>query len=110
MLVQTNLAYASTNERETIYLYDLFDRYLKSISENSANTLRFYINDFKKFINNKDISTITVDDIQLIINSKKAQNLKDSTLYRYYQILQTVFNYAILHEYIDKNPCKRYCS
>lgn len=98
------LAYASTNKRE-IKLYELFDEYLQTLSSSSYTTIKYYIEDFKKFIFNKNVFDVTVNDIQKYINYKKALNLKDTTIYRYYRLLKTIFNYAISHEYIDKNPC-----
>ena len=107
MLVQSNLALvASTNERK-ITLYDLFDRYLKSVSKASADNIKYYINDFKELIEDKDLVDVTVDDIQFYIDYKKSLKLKDTTIYRYYRVLVTIFNYAVSHEYIDKNPCSR---
>ncbi len=104
MFQSSNLAYASTNKRE-IKLYELFDEYLMTLSSSSYATIKYYIEDFKKFICNKNVSEVTVNDIQKYINYKKALNLKDTTIYRYYRFIKTIFNYAISHEYIEKNPC-----
>lgn len=104
MFQNSNLAYASTNKRE-IKLYELFDEYLQTLSSSSYTTIKYYIKDFKKFICNKNVSEVTVNDIQRYINYKKALNLKDTTIYRYYRFIKTIFNYAISHEYIEKNPC-----
>lgn len=97
---------ANTNIRQYITLYALFDEYLESISEESRNAVSYYLNDFKKVVEDKNILAVTVNDIQKYINYKKSQNLKDSTLFRYYRILITVFNYALSHEYIEKNIVK----
>lgn len=97
---------ANTNIRQYITLYALFDEYLESISEKSRDTISYYLNDFKKVVEDKDILAVTVNDIQKYINYKKSQNLKDSTLFRYYRMLITVFNYALSHEYIEKNLVK----
>lgn len=104
MIANTSLTLVSTNERE-ILLYDLFNEYLNSISINSRETISYYIKDFKKFICNKSISEVNVNDIQKYINYKRSINLKDTSIYRYYRMLKTIFNYAISHEYIEKNPC-----
>lgn len=105
MLQSNNLVlFASTNERQ-ILLYELFDKYLKTLSSSSYNTIKYYIEDFKKHMGNKYILDITVDDIQYYINYKKDLNLKDSTIYRYYRMLKTIFNYAISHKYLKENPC-----
>lgn len=91
-----------------ILLYDLFNEYLNSISKSSSECIKYYIKDFKNFfIQNKHISCITVNDIQKYINYKRSFNLKDTTLYRYYRMIKTIFNYAISHEYLEKNPCIR---
>ncbi len=97
---------ANTNIRQYITLYALFDEYLESVSENSRDTISYYLNDFKKVVEDKNILAVTVNDIQKYINYKKSQNLKDSTLFRYYRMLITVFNYALSHEYIEKNLVK----
>lgn len=105
MLSSNNLALvASTNERQ-ISLYDLFDEYLNCLKENSKRTIKYYIEDFKRTVSNKLLSQVDVNDIQKYINTKVAQNLKDSSIYRYYRMLRTVFNYAISHNYIKENPC-----
>lgn len=104
MLVLSKLTDVSTNERK-IKLYELFDEYLETLSSSSYTTINYYIQDFKKYISNKNVSRINVNDIQKYINSKKSANLKETTVYRYYRLLKTIFNYAISHEYIEKNPC-----
>lgn len=107
MLENTNLALiASTNKRK-ITLNDLFDEYLETLSGSSRASIYYYVRDFKNFINVEYIVDVTIDDVQKYINYKKAMNLKDSTIFRYYENLKTIFNYAISHEYIDSNPCAR---
>lgn len=110
MISTSNLALvASTNERE-ITLHDLCDMYLQILSKSSLKSIKYYLQDFENFISNKYISDITVNDIQSYVNFKKAINIKNTSIYRYFSSLKTLFNYAISHEYIDKNPCKRcYC-
>ncbi len=88
-----------------IRLYDLFDEYLLSISIDSSKCLKYYIRDFEKYFENKYIDEFNVNDIQRFINNKISHNLKDTTIYRYYRMLKTIFNYAVSHEYISKNPC-----
>lgn len=106
MLESNSLAYASTNERQ-ITLYELFDRYLESLNKTSADSIKYYINDFKNYMKNDYLINITVDNIQDLINYKRCMLLKDTTIYRYYRMLKTIFNYAVSHDYIDKNPCER---
>lgn len=89
-----------------ITLYNLFDEYLSTLRQNTATTYQFYINDFKCFVEDKELQDVNVNDIQKYINYKVKSKLKDVTVYRYYSILKTIFNYAISHEYLQKNPCK----
>lgn len=97
---------SSTNIAEKkITLYNLFDEYLSTLRQNTATTYQFYINDFKNFFENKDLYEINVNDIQKFVNYKVKLKLEDVTVYRYYSILKTIFNYAISHEYLQKNPC-----
>ncbi len=106
MLASNNLALvASTNERQ-ITLYELFDEYLDTLTSNSVKQFRYYINDFKKYFEDIYIDEITVNDVQKYINSKISMNLRDTTVYRYYRMLKTIFNYAVSHSYIDKNVCE----
>lgn len=88
-----------------ITLYNLFDEYLSTLRQNTATTYQFYINDFKCFIEDKELQDVNVNDIQKYINYKVKSKLKDVTVYRYYSMLKTIFNYAISHEYLQKNPC-----
>ncbi|MCI8519739.1 MAG: hypothetical protein HFJ51_06900, partial [Clostridia bacterium] len=74
-------------------------------NKTSADNIKYYINDFKKFMKNGYLTNITVDDIQNFINYKRCMLLKDTTVYRYYRMLKTIFNYAISHKYIVENPC-----
>lgn len=107
MLTSNNLALvASTNERE-ITLHDLCDKYLQTLSKASINSVKYYLQDFENFISNKNISSITIDDIQSYVDYKKAICLEDSSIYRYSSALKTLFNYAVSHKYIDENPCTR---
>lgn len=85
--------------------YDLLEEYLQCLSFNSAKTYKSYINDIKQFISNQELHNITTADIQKYINFKKALNLKATTIYRYYRIIKTIFNYAVANNYIEKNPC-----
>jgi len=102
----SSLALATNTYERQMMLYDLFDEYLKSLKEESSKTYQTYINDFKNFFENKDLYEVNVNDIQKYINYKVKSKLKDVTVYRYYSILKTIFNYAISHEYLQKNPCK----
>lgn len=106
MSALTSLALASTCKRE-ITLYELIDDYLSSLSKASYNTLKYYTNDFKHIISNKKLIDVNINDIQRFINYKRSMNLKETTIYRYYRMLQTIFNYAVSHKYINKNPCAR---
>jgi len=106
MLTRSTLAFtASTNERK-IKLLNLCNEYLESVSSSSATTIDYYLKDFLKFVSNKYVTDITVDDIQKYINYKKSNNLKDTTIYRCYRILKTLFNYAVSHEYLSANVCE----
>lgn len=107
MLNNTNLALVASTSKREIDLYTLLDEYLITVSKESAKSISYYIGDFKKFLENKYISNVTVNDIQRYINYKSSLNLKDTTIYRYYRMLKTIFNYAVSHEYIEKNPCVR---
>lgn len=105
MIESNNLVLdTSTNERQ-ILLYELFDEYLRTLSNSSHSSIRYYIEDFKRHVENKYVLYVTIDDIQNYINYKKDLNLKDSTVYRYYRMLKTIFNYAISHKYLKENPC-----
>lgn len=101
----SSLALATNTYERQMMLYDLFDEYLKSLKEESSKTYQTYINDFKNFFENKDLYEVNVNDIQKFVNYKVKLKLEDVTVYRYYSILKTIFNYAISHEYLQKNPC-----
>ncbi len=107
MLASSNLVQVASTYERKITLYDLFDEYLKSLNKSSADNIKYYIRDFKNIIENKQIEDVSVNDIQLYLNYKKNMNLKSTTIFRYYRMLKTIFNYAISHNYIDKNPCVR---
>lgn len=107
MLENTNLALVASTSKRKITLHDLFDKYLKTLSASSRSTIRYYTRDFENFTKVEYAADITIDDIQEYIDYKKDMNLEDSTIFRYYENLTTIFNYAISHEYITKNPCKR---
>lgn len=106
MAENTNLALASTNKRQKM-LYEIFDEYLNSLTKISYRTIYYYVRDFKNIVEDKYIADVNVNDIQKYINYKYDTQLKDTTIYKCYCILKTVFNYAIAHEYIIKNPCIR---
>lgn len=90
-----------------ILLSDLISEYLLSVAQTSVKSLSYYLNDFLLYCTNKHIDDITVNDIQHYINNKQNQELKDTTIYRYYSNIKTLFNYAISHECLEKNPCAR---
>lgn len=106
MYYHNTLVSTSTNKRQKM-LYEIFDEYLNSLTKISYRTIYYYVRDFKKLVKDKYIADVDINDIQKYINYKYDTQLKDTTVYKSYCILKTIFNYAIAHEYIVKNPCVR---
>ena len=102
----SSLALINDTYERKMTLYDLFDKYLSSLRKSTATNYQCYINDFKSFFKNKDLYDVNVNDIQEFVDYKVSLELKEVTVYRYYSILKTIFNYAISHEYLQTNPCK----
>lgn len=96
---------ANTNIRG-ILLYDLFDLYLDTITnKNTLYSTKNIIKNFKSYFSNKNICYITASEIQIFINYYKHKNIEDITLYHYYRVLKSIFNFAINNNYLIKNPC-----
>lgn len=102
----SSLALINDTYERKMTLYELFDEYLSTLKKTTATTYQFYINDFKYFVENKELQEVTVNDIQTYINYKITANLKDVTVFQYFSMINTIFNYAVSHNYLDTNPCE----
>ena len=106
MVSSSNLALvASTNERQ-ISLYDLFDFYLETITNrNSYYTTKNLLTTYKRYFYNRNARDLDTVEIQKFVNYHKRRDISELTLYNYFKVLKSVFNFAIHNNFIDKNPC-----
>lgn len=78
--------------------------YFKIHNKDSLNHQSRYNNHIKEFIGDKDVSDITVADLE-DIQREKLKKLAPQTVNHIIQLIGTIFNYNIKHKYIKvENP------
>ncbi len=106
--------YKSTSEKITLneYMQNWLDVYKKTTVEPStyARMVSVYENQIKDSIGKKQLSDITTDDIQNLINSHALgtggkKPLAKSGLKKLQHLLSPCFAHAVKNEIISKNPC-----
>ncbi len=87
-------------------IIDEYLNYLKIDKNYSINTIKAYHNDLKKFINflNKELKSVTKDDILKYIESLKKKFQSDKTIAHNITSIKELYKFMIINSYIDKNP------
>ncbi len=73
-------------------------------------TIEFYKNMCVKLIDYfgiKKLSLIKSFDIELFLNNLRTQNLSNTTIKHYQNVLKIIFNYVEIHDVIEKNPMRK---
>lgn len=78
----------------------------RKLSINTKNAYRSDLEDFNKFINNKDIKDISSNDIKKYIMFLNKYN-NDKTINRKLVSIRTFFNYFVRLELLKNNPCEK---
>lgn len=78
----------------------------RKLSSNTKNAYRSDLEDFSKFINNKDIKDISSNDIKKYIMFLNKYN-NDKTINRKLVSIRTFFNYFVRSELLKSNPCEK---
>lgn len=77
----------------------------RNIKETTLNRyIRYYKNNVKNFIGNMKLSAIKQIHIQSLFNNEYNSRLSQSTQRHLYSFLRSIFNYAVINDYIAKNP------
>ena len=108
------LSYTDKNEQE-LFINQTVEEYCNDWLINvQSNILKPSSYDRKELTLEKQVypllgkfnmSQITFDDIQLMVNELKKQNLSYSTIKKAYEAINGCFKYAIIKGDINKNPC-----
>lgn len=91
-------------EKEMLTFAEIFqilyeDKYKYQTSRNSKKS---WFNNFKK-LHDRKINTITLFDLQEVIDNSKDKGKKDSTLSHMKLIASDIFEYAVIHQYINRD-------
>ena len=108
------LSYTEKNEQE-LFINQTVEEYCNDWLINvQSNILKPSSYDRKELTLEKQVypllgkfnmSQITFDDIQFMVNELKKQNLSYSTIKKAYEAINGCFKYAIIKGDINKNPC-----
>lgn len=79
----------------------------KKLSDNTKNAYETDLFDFSEFLNNKDVSKITYDDITSYINHLYDKKEKDKSIARKIVSIRTFFNYLMKEGKIKVNPSEK---
>ena len=79
----------------------------KKLSNNTKYAYQNDLNDFSKFLNNKEISKISTIDIKNYISHLSNINDKDKTIARKIVSIRTFFDYLMKNNIINTNPCEK---
>jgi len=92
--------------KNSIYIKDLIDKYLKWIEDNQKTTSREkqVTKTFFKFIGNNRVNQISTWDIEQYKSKRKKDGLKPSTINRELNVLRSMFNRAKEWGEIQENP------
>lgn len=78
--------------------------------EHKRATVEFYKNICNKLVGyfgKKKLSLIKSFDIELFLNDLRTQNLSNTTIKHYQNVLSVIFNYAEIHDIVERNPMKK---
>lgn len=90
----------SSNIKEEFKSYLLIDK------KYSINTISSYITEYTKFENyfhNKDISTITIDDLEAYLSYLKNSNLTSRSISHNISVIRTLYKFLLINKYINKD-------
>lgn len=79
----------------------------KKLSDNTKNAYETDLFDFSEFLNNKDVSKITYNDITSYINHLYDKKEKDKSIARKIVSIRTFFNYLMKEGKIKVNPSEK---
>lgn len=91
-----------------MYLNKYLD-YLKFERKLSINTIMTYkddLNNFIKFIKNKDIKTVNYNDLVAYINKLNKDGLNPKTISHHITVINSFYSFLIDEGIISKNPCE----
>ncbi len=93
--------------KEDIQSYINYVYIEKKLSDNTKNAYETDLFDFSEFLNNKDVSKITYDDITSYINHLYDKKEKDKSIARKIVSIRTFFNYLMKEGKIKVNPSEK---
>ncbi len=95
-------------EKNRKYLLEFMNylRYERNVSENTVQSYRFDLEEFFKYLENenKDILSLSPDDIENYIKFCIKRNVSTSTVARYISCIKSFFKFMVINEYLDNNP------
>ncbi len=97
-------------DTKNIYFKRLKDLYTKHAKNNHKKfkNQKYYLNSLEKYFgNSKPVNKIKPVDIEAFKTYLKTQNLKNSSINRYLEILSKMFNLAIDNKELTENPVSK---
>ena len=76
----------------------------RNYSKNTFDSYKHDIEDFLKYLNDKDLKTININDIANYFSKLKSDGINSRTIARRYSSLNSLFKYLIENKIIENSP------
>ncbi|MFF8372446.1 tyrosine-type recombinase/integrase [Streptomyces lydicus] len=99
-----------TSDGAKIPLVRVFEEFISAgdtVTGSKRNYEASLNKNIKPYFGDQDLGSVNPADIQGWLTWMREQGYEDSTTVVRYRVLSSVFNYAVNHEYIARNPCHR---